>query len=395
MFNLDLQLKKLLIKAPLLSSYMDWLKFQPTSLVNTGATDGKTVYYNPDNLSKRDELGQQFTLVHEILHVALKHMERQEDREQDGFNYACDAVINQMIKKFGIPIPYGSIDCPEAINYSAEEYYDLIRSRDNYNDLMHSLASNPESENIITPHIYWKKGIDNKDNENEKTKDIPTNEQDFLNQNDEIKKKKSEEFFNNLSNSSTYGYEKVNKKIKNIGTSTSFVSWQDLLKYNIQKNKSDYDFFNGEFDEYGMWNYPYKVTFEDSSLVEILIDTSYSVDEELVKKFLREVKSIVGNAKIKIGCFNTKFDGFVEIKDEADIDNFMITSRGGTDFEIAVKSFEYPNSTKIVFTDGYAEVPTSFCEAIWIIYSDKQLHPPGGFVYNVDVNSFEKKGLSR
>lgn len=387
MFNLDLQLKKILLKAPLLKSYVDWLKFQPTLNVNTGATDGRIVYYNPENLSKRDELGQQFTLLHEILHVALDHMERRENRDNNGFNYACDAVINQMIKNFGIPIPDGSINCPEAINYNAEDYYDLIRSRDDYDEVMSSIVSQPEKEKIITTHNYW--GSSSGINDDTKPKDIPKKEKDFKDKNEKIKQKLEDDFYNDIEKSfGTLMHTETHQQLFDVGEFTSFIAWEDLLRYKLQKNKADYDFFNGEFDENGVWNYPYQNQKENEAEVEIMIDSSYSVSEDLVKSFLREVKSIVGQAKIKIACFNDKADEFVDIKDEFDIDNFVITSKGGTDFEVAVKAFQSPTSTKIVFTDGYAENPKSFCEAIWVVYSEKKIQPPGGFVYNIDPKEF-------
>lgn len=395
MFNLDLQLKKLLLKVPLLKSYVDWLRFVPTSSVNTGTTDGKNVYYNLENLSKRDELGQQFTLLHEILHVALDHMNRQEDRDSLAFNYACDAVINQMIKQVGIPIPEGSIDCPEASNYTAEEYYDLIRSRDDFDELMNSLASQPERQEVITTHDYWKK--DKQLDTSDKPTDVPKNEKEFQYENEKICQKMDDEFYDKINKSSNNStYDEKNIQLSNVGSSTAFISWEDLLKYKLQKNKSEYDFFNGEFDEGGLWYYPYQnINADNEAEVEILIDSSYSVSEDLVKMFLREVKSIVGNAKIRIACFNTKVDEFVDINDETDIDNFVITSQGGTDFEVAVKGFQSPTSTKIVFTDGGAVNPTSFCEAIWIVYGTNKIEPPGGFVYNVDEKDFKKNTIRK
>ena len=41
---------------------------------------------------------------------------------------ATDAVINQMLKRDGLEIISGGIDYPEAIDYSAEEYYELLLS---------------------------------------------------------------------------------------------------------------------------------------------------------------------------------------------------------------------------------------------------------------------------
>ncbi len=381
MFDLQLQIKKLLIKSPLLKPYIDWVKFIPTNIYRTGATDGKVVYYNPEGLSKRTELGQQFTIIHELLHIALNHMERCGNRHPEIYNDACDAVINQMIKKMGIPIPEEDIDYPDAAGLSVEEYYEILIKKPEYQAILNSSTPYPKRSDDIAPHTAWGK---NKESLEGRPKEVPEDEKEFQKENDEVKEKLADDFFDKLKTNAEHKVE--NKKVGNVGTATTFVSWEDLLRYELTKNKTDYDFFNGEFDEEGIWYYPYQTQKEEESEVEILIDSSYSVDDDLVRAFLREIKSIAGSARIKIGCFNDAFDGFSEIKDETDIDNFTITSRGGTDFEVAVQSFQSPTSVKIVFTDGYAREPKSFCEAIWIVYSEAKIKPPGGFVYNVDPN---------
>lgn len=390
MFDLQLQIKKILIKSPLLKPYTDWVKFVPTSIYNTGATDGKNIYYNPDGLSRMDELGQQFIIVHELLHIALNHMERLKGRDPFAFNLACDAVINQMIKKMGIPIPKGYIDWPDAAGLSAEEYYEILINKPNFQELMDSFASTPNKEEVITPHTAWGK---NPESSIDRPKKVPQDEKEFAKENDEVKAKMADEFFDQMS--STAEHKELNTQVGNIGAATSFVTWEDLLRYELTKDRTDYDFFHGEFDEEGIWYYPYQQQKDEEAEVEILIDSSYSVEDELVRAFLREVKAIIGKTKMKIGCFNDNFDGFIEIKDEVDIDNFTITSRGGTNFDVAVNAFQSPTSVKIVFTDGYAPEPKSFCEAIWIVYSDAKIHPPGGFVYNVDPNKIHQNNRSK
>lgn len=90
---------------------------------------------------------------------------------------------------------------------------------------------------------------------------------------------------------------------------------------------------------------------------EILLETSGSVSEVLLKKFLRECKNILENSKVKVGCFNTEFHGFTELKKPEDIDNMRFPIGGETDFDVAVEAFSRKATNKIIFTDGYAEMP--------------------------------------
>ena len=47
------------------------------------------------------------------------------------------------------------------------------------------------------------------------------------------------------------------------------------------------------------------------------------------------------------------------------------------------KAFTVDAETKIIFTDGYAEMPETRCDAIWLVYSDTPVNPPGGRVLYV------------
>lgn len=72
---------------------------------------------------------------------------------------------------------------------------------------------------------------------------------------------------------------------------------------------------------------------------EIVLDTSWSVDEELLRRFLRECKNILQLSRIRAGCFDTVFYGFHDIRTEKDIDDMVFEGGGGTDFNVAAAAF--------------------------------------------------------
>ena len=156
---------------------------------------------------------------------------------------------------------------------------------------------------------------------------------------------------------------------------------------------ADYNLHNGFFDEDGIYKYPYELIRRSN--IEILIDTSGSVDDDLVKAFLQECKNIFDDYAIKVGCFDTNFYGFQEIQRKEDLDSFVIEGRGGTDFSTAVNSFSKKASIKIIFTDGYAEMPKDSSDVIWVIYGNTKINPPGGKVFYVNPNTLTLKGKSR
>ena len=100
--------------------------------VETFATNGKEIIYNPDfiaTLSEREIVG---VIAHEVLHVAVLHHCRKGSRNHQRWNIACDLAINQIIIEGGLSLPAGA--CMAGVgpyanmpsNKTAEEYYTLL-----------------------------------------------------------------------------------------------------------------------------------------------------------------------------------------------------------------------------------------------------------------------------
>jgi len=134
-----------------------------------------------------------------------------------------------------------------------------------------------------------------------------------------------------------------------------------------------------------------------------MIDVSDSVNLNLVRAFLREIKPILKQSKLRVGCFNEKFWGMVDIKSIKDIHNFSIPSnaRGSSawteDWDLAVRSFTKKREiNKIVFTDGYpgpGNMPKQDLKnenVIWIVYGNKQFNPCCGKVINMNEGQLGK-----
>ena len=124
---------------------------------------------------------------------------------------------------------------------------------------------------------------------------------------------------------------------------------------------------------------------------EILLDTSGSVSETLLRNFLRECKNILANSKVKVGCFNTAFHGFTELRRVEDIDNMSFPIGGGTNFNAAVEAFSTRVPNKIIFTDGEALMPEKAVRnVIWVVFGNQQINPRGGKVINIKGEQLRK-----
>ena len=472
--DIDKIKRRLLIKYPLFGSILantNFIEYKNcySNGVPTAGTDGDNVYYHPDALKSITDDQQVFLFAHEICHIAFDHIPRSEGKDLEIWNIATDAVDNAHLSNDGLPLIPGSVNMPEAINYTAEEYYEklLKQKKDSQNQ-----SDNGQNQNANEhfnqqsnkdvghdTHSMWKKAVDKKkramsdnqnqndikqhgndlskgksnnnqsqDNENEeKNNDNKTNNKlsqtsykgnDEKKDSDDLEKQKSKEqkkqqvkrltdcgekeaFKQNrikrkqqleklreiLSKQSIGAGDETNEqiiKVDNIGISDELIDWRRLLRETITYDV-DWSYRNASIEDGVLTPYLEDIPKPET---EIVLDTSGStIDENLLRNFLRECKSILKSSKIKVGCFDTKFYGFTEIRNINDIDNMEFVGGGGTDFNAAVNAFSQRVENKIIFTDGYADMPNKSLDAIWIVFGNVTIKPKGGKVIQISLES--------
>lgn len=216
-------------------------------------------------------------------------------------------------------------------------------------------------------------------------------EQETFKQNKIERKKRLQELSKELANKSSHEagteIQREGKKIFDIGIATPLIDWRKLLrqavKYDEEWTRKNARMRNGYFR--------HKVVQIPIPETEILLDTSGSVSEILLKNFLRECKNILDNSKVKVGCFNTEFHGFTELKRPEDIDKMDFPIGGGTDFNVAVKAFSRRAQNKIIFTDGEANMPKDVVRnVIWVVFGDTKINPKGGKVIYITEEQLRK-----
>ena len=427
--NIESIKRRLLIKYPLFGSIVANSNFiaEPTEV--TAGTDGKNIYYNPKFIESITDDQQTFIFAHEICHIAFDHISRREGKDKDLWNIAADSVVNAFLKQDGLPIVEGGVDIPEAINYDVEEMYKKLVEKpqyhqnqkgsnsqnngsgnrnENQNALNRGQQSNsehPDSRNNNDTsknseqgkiegkrdehhdvehdtHSRWNKAREMKKSDEIKRL-IELGEKEAFNQNKIARKKTLEELRKALvSQSHGYGNDTNSERrnITDVGTSKPLIDWRKLLKEAVQYD-IDWSYQNAGIEDGLVTAYLEEIPRLET---EILLDTSGSIDEILLRNFLRECKNILKTSKVKVGCFDTKFYGFTEIKDASDIDNLTFYGGGGTNFDVAVSAFTRRVENKIIFTDGAAAMPMTSIDAIWIIFGGTKINPMGGKVIHID-----------
>ena len=457
-------------KFPLLGSTISSLEIVPDNNIETAATDGNKIYYNPKFIETLSAEDKNFVFSHEIMHVAFNHVERGKDKNSQQWNIAADAVINQILKNEGLTIPENAINDESAINKSTEEVYEELmkssienkfdensrkntqqqhkkwddKSKNNQGENKEQSKSSAEDKNQgqnnngneqgesqqkqdqnqgnkcgESGQKLDQNGLEDgekpKQNQGNGEEDAGEFEKQFIEQNKKLKDKLGEHIRNRLdqqrinaeASKERGGYSDF---LGNVGYEPAKLSWKSILKKEFEKEEDSYTYRRADEENDFMARIQSREV-DESPAIEVLLDTSGSVSEGLLISFLRQLKQVLKEVRkerkprLKVGCFDTDFYGFVEIKSEADIDNFRLRGFGGTSFDTALASFseEKPGEknkiNKIIFTDGYDTVSnTAFNrkkKVFWIVYKNMDFNPCCGKVINVSLEEIYNNEKTR
>ena len=98
--------------------------------VQTMATDGKSIFYNPEWSNTLTDEEMDFVRCHEGMHRVLRHHLRMNDRDSELWNIATDYAINSILKKSGMTMPKDGLYSREYEGMSAEKIYDTLNNSD-------------------------------------------------------------------------------------------------------------------------------------------------------------------------------------------------------------------------------------------------------------------------
>ncbi len=375
-YDITILKRKVLAMYPFFGSVAANVEYQEIEDTGIMKNDGSTIFYDPRYMSTLSDNDQLFLLAHELCHIAFEHKERGVGKDPTVWMSATDAVINQMLKRDGLEIISGGIDYPEAIDYSAEEYYELLLSEKLDIELIDGQLEGQETPSDSHGESKQEDTGNNSDEDEseESYKELPLEEdRDDEDEDDEytlIEEKESD------------AGNAVNRDIRTveeIGASAPLIDWRVILPNTINYGV-DWSYSNAILEDNIV-----RPVLEELPIpeTEIILDTSWSVDEDLLRNFLRECKNILTFSKMKAGCFDTVFYGFHDIRNEKDIDDMVFEGGGGTDFNAAVNAFTLRVDNRIIFTDGQAPMPDKPMNAIWVVYGDEEIAPDGGTVIRI------------
>ena len=357
------------------------MRFGLDEACDTAYTDGYRINFSPVFLESLSNDEVDFVLMHEILHVVLKHCFRGRKVDPYLFNVACDIVVNSNIlysknmnlkyitlEKYGESMhlaPNGK----EGYLYTAEEVYNML--------IKDSLAKNGGKSvkgESFDDHSHWEEADDDFTIDEWEKRVIDAAESSA----------KRDTSVGNI----PLGVQRYISSLKNAS-----IDWRMLLNDFISLEVGDYSFtppdrrIDGPFF---MPDFNEMVEKEDDPKeILFMIDTSGSVNSNQITQAYSEIKGALEQFTSLTGYLGF-FDYVVyepqEFSSIEDILEIIPKGGGGTNF-FAV--FEYVNNLEnkpkaiIILTDGYATFPKESVRngipVIWVMNNDK-VTPPWGEV---------------
>jgi predicted metal-dependent peptidase len=117
----------LLLDHPFFGALLFRLKGRDSRSISTMATDGASLYYNPEFVDTLNSATLAGVLAHEVMHPALQHHVRRSGRDLKRWNIACDYAINPLLLDAGLCLPEGVLVDNRFRGMSAERIYNLIQ----------------------------------------------------------------------------------------------------------------------------------------------------------------------------------------------------------------------------------------------------------------------------
>ena len=360
---------KLMLEHPYFGTVASSIGLEKNNEILTFTSDGKTMRYNSEYLDKLSIEEVEFVMANGAMHSVLKHHERLNGRTRWLWQTATDYVVNSMLVKNGMQLPQYAYFEEKFEGMYVEEVYEMLRAEmmDNSD---HSMEQETEqitdaeddahAENIT---MQEEKSSSPEGKEKEHQNDANTQEEassSLENEaSDEEMKEHLEQIFQKLKRQGN-----LPKDLEMVVPEYFYhkVDWREFLYgYIATHAKTSYTFTppNKKFLYRGIY-----LPSMSSDLLRIIVavDTSGSVDEELLGIFLGEVSSMMQqypNYEIDLITADAKVQSHRTFL-AGEVLDYEIRGGGGTDFrpvfEYIDRHIDYP-TLLLYFTDGAGTFP--------------------------------------
>jgi len=390
---------RLMLEHPYFGSIASALKLKQSDDIESFLSDGTQLQYNDEYFDSASVEDVEFALANGAMHAVLGHNNRVGERYEWLWQLATDYTINSMLVNNGMQLPDRANYQERFKEMYAEEVYEMLRA-----DIMNEELSDDET---LKEQAHNEQGKDNNKRVSQDAQEVPedwnedgsrprqsatsdgnTKSSDDADKN-EVQHKDDEEPLENieaLAQELKEHFEQIFQKSNRQGDLPSDlkfvvpeyfshkIDWRELLYgYIASYAKSTYSFMPPNM------KYLYRGIYlpslsSDLLKIVIAIDTSGSIDEELLSIFMAEVSSVMQsypNYEIDLIMADAKVQSHKVFLPGEPLDYEMIGG-GGTDFAPVFKYIDqeisYP-TLLLYFTDGMGNFPQQEVsyDVLWIM----------------------------
>ena len=348
----------------------------------TAYTNGVDKKYGREFISKLTDAELRGLILHENLHVALKHIPRFKKEFKDNaqaINVATDYVVNDVIMSLQdrelCKLPEGGLYDAKYHNWSVREVYEDLKKQQQQNK---DSGGGESLGKTLDEHGF----------------------EDAQGMSDEEIKEMSGKIDRALREGGILA-GRMGAKIPRIidDLLEPKVDWREVLRDFISSaTKGNDEYTWRKFNKRQMANDIYLPSMENESVGELVIaiDTSGSIDNVALTEFASELASICSVAtpsKVRVLWWDTEVHGEqVFLPEHYDNIKELLKPQGGGGTMVSCVS-EHLNKSRveaeaiIVFTDGYLESEITWnvkCPTLWLVTQNNNFVAPSGKVVKKD-----------
>jgi predicted metal-dependent peptidase len=328
------------------------------------SSDGSSLFYNRAYINSLDVQQTQFALSREALHCALLHFYRRASRDPNLWQSACDHAVNPLLIDDGLTATPDTVYLPEYRGMTAEEIYPLLQDSDSQQQSRRQgAAGNPEQ---LQPSQAAAQSLSQA-------------EMEIL----------AGKWRQRLASAAQQA-QQAGKLSAEMARMVDFflqpkLPWRSLLAQQLSATaRNDYSYTRPSSRRGDPAVFP-GLRSEEINLV-VAVDTSGSIREAEITRFLSEINAIKGQirARITLLCCDASIgDGFPVFFEAWDNFHFepRLAGGGGTDFRPVFRWVERQDikpDALVYFTDACGDFPEREADfpVLWLV-KGKQVVPFG------------------
>jgi predicted metal-dependent peptidase len=246
-------------------------------------TDGVTLGYNPDFIQGLTLPETKGLLAHEVMHIAMMHNTRRGDRNQSRWNEAADYAINLILEDSGLTLPKARLLDREYADMAAEQIYGKIGKQEQEQESNNNKSRDDSGKGDDPGKTGEVRDYPGKDGKQATAADKAQAEQETkIAVTQAITQAKS---MGRLPGGLSRLIDEIIEPI---------IDWREILRRFVSATaKNDYTWARPNRRHIAEGLYLPSLYSEDIGPIVVAVDTSGSVDQEMINQFSAEITAIL------------------------------------------------------------------------------------------------------